>query len=111
MVYDEGLVQRIREILQDQDQHGVTEKKMFGGVAFFIKGNMCCGVVKEKLMVRVGKDSYEASLQEPNVQKMDFTGKPMRGLIYVEEVGIQEDETLEYWVFKGVIYAESLPAK
>ena len=111
MVYDEGLVQRIREILQDHDQRGVTEKNMFGGLAFFIKGNMCCGVFKERLMVRVGKENYEESLQQEFVRKMDFTGRPMRGMIYVEEEGLQEDESLEYWVLKGVAYAISLPAK
>ena len=109
MVYDEGLAQRIRDSLQDHQS--LTEKKMFGGVAFFVNGNMCCGVVKEDLMVRVGKENYEKSLQQQHVRKMDFTGRPMRGLIYVGEEGIQEDEILEYWILKGVEYAESLPAK
>jgi len=111
MVYDDGLAQRIREVLVDEHEHSLSEKKMFGGLAFFIRGNMCCGVVKERLMVRVGKENYEESLQQPHVKPMNFTGKPMRGLIYVGEMGIQEDEILEYWVLKGAAYAASLLAK
>ena len=111
MVYDDGLAQRIREVLEEQYEDSLTEKKMFGGLAFFIRGNMCCSVAKERLIVQVGKDNYEESLQQDYVQKTDIIGRAMRGMIYVEEEGIQEDEILEYWVLKGAAFAKSLLPK
>ncbi|KAA3643164.1 MAG: RNA methyltransferase [Chloroflexi bacterium] len=109
MAYDEGLAQRIRDTLVDQD--GLVEKKMFGGVAFMVHGNMACGVVKEDLMVRVGPDAYDEALDQPNARPMDFTGKPMRGMIYVDGGGLEEEEDLEKWVQRGTDFALSLPAK
>ena len=67
-----------------------TEKKMFGGIAFMLNGNMCCGVINDLLMARVGRDRYEASLALPHVRPMDFTGKPMTGYVYVEPGGYRE---------------------
>lgn len=109
MPYDEGLAQRIRETLRDR--HDLNEKRMFGGLAFLLGGNMCVGIVGEELMVRVGPEAYEASLRQPHARAMDFTGKPMRGLLYVGARGIESDEDLEAWVARGVAYAGSLPAK
>jgi TfoX/Sxy family transcriptional regulator of competence genes len=109
MAYDEGLAQRIREVLVDQD--GVVEKKMFGGIAFMVHGNMACGVVKEDLMVRVGPDAYDESLDLPHARPMDFTGKPMRGMIYVDAGEIDDEDELGEWVQRGVAYATSLPPK
>ena len=109
MAYDEGLAQRIREHLDDRS--GVTEKKMFGGAAFMLGGNMCCGVLGDELMVRVGPDAYEESLALPHAREMDFTGKPMRGMIYVGVEGIYDDEDLCAWIDRGVGFASSLPAK
>jgi TfoX/Sxy family transcriptional regulator of competence genes len=109
MAYDEGLAQRIREHLDDR--FDVTEKKMFGGVAFMLGGNMCCGVVADELMVRVGRDAYQDSLALPHAREMDFTGRPMRGMIYVGIEGIDADEDLAAWVDRGVGFASSLSAK
>jgi TfoX/Sxy family transcriptional regulator of competence genes len=109
MAYDEGLTQRIREALDDR--RDVSERKMFGGVAFMLGGNMCVGVVKDDLMVRVGPDAYEASLAEPDAREMDFTGRPMKGMLYVDAESIASDERLETWIARGVAFAGSLPPK
>ena len=109
MPYDEGLAQRIRELFEDRSD--VTEKKMFGGVAFLLGGNMCAGVVRDELMVRVGPDAYEKLLGEPHAREMDFTGRAMRGMIYVGVDGFAEDEDLEAWVAHGLAFARSLPEK
>ncbi len=109
MAYDEGLSQRIREILADQS--GVIEKKMFGGLAFMINGHMSVGVIKTYLMVRTGPDNYEDALSQPNTRPMDFTGKPLRGFVYVDEQGYESDEGLDQWVQRGVNHALSLPPK
>ena len=109
MVYDEGLAQRIREFLEQTSD--VTDKKMFGGIAFMVNGNMTVGVVKDELMVRVGKEFYPEALKTPFTREMDFTGKPLRGMIFVEVDGISEDENLHYWIEKGLRFAQSLPEK
>ncbi len=109
MAYDEGLSQRIREVLADQP--GVVEKKMFGGLAFMINGNMSVGVVKTDLMVRTGPDNYEHALSLPYARPMDFTGKPLKGFVYVDEKGYESDEGLDQWVQRGVDHALSLPPK
>jgi|GEM_PF-5100992 len=88
MAYDEGLAYRIREVFADHPAGpAVTEKKMFGGIAFLVSGNMAVGVVGEELMVRVGPDAYQATLELPHARQMDFTGKPMKGFVYVGAEG------------------------
>ncbi|MCG6976532.1 MAG: TfoX/Sxy family protein [Acidiferrobacterales bacterium] len=109
MAYDEGLSQRIRELLENES--GVDEKRMFGGLAFMVHGNMSVGVTHSDLMVRVGPDDYDAALAEPHTRPMDFTGKPLRGFVYVDARGYESDEGLEKWVARGVHYALSLPPK
>ncbi len=109
MAYDEGLSQRLREALQDQP--GVTEKKMFGGLAFMVHGHMCCGVEGGNLMVRVGPDQYEDSLSQPHARPMDFTGRPMKGFVYVEPQGLDSDPRLREWVDRGLKFVSTLPPK
>lgn len=109
MSYDEGLAQRIREAMSTVS--GVSEKKMFGGIAFMVHGNMCVGVVKHELMLRVGSDQYDEVLNMPYVRKMDFTGKPMRGLVYIEPDGFGEDKEIRYWIDRALIFVTSLPEK
>jgi TfoX/Sxy family transcriptional regulator of competence genes len=109
MAYDEGLAERVRDVLQDGTEF--TEKKMFGGLCFMLGGNMCVGVVGDELMVRVGKQAYEASLREPHAREMDFTGKPMRGMLYVACDGFEADADLAAWVQRGVDFAGALPPK
>jgi hypothetical protein len=109
MPYDEGLAQRVREELDERPD--VSEKKMFGGLAFLLAGNMCVGVVGDELMVRVGPDAYEEAVRKPHTRKMDFTGRAMKGFVYVGRHGIASDAGLRRWVDRGVRYATSLPAK
>ncbi len=109
MAYDEALAHRIGVILKDQSN--VVGKKMFGGIAFMVNGNMCCGVVKDTLMARVGPDVYESALGQPPARKMDFTGKSMKGMIYVDPEGLKSEEELKTWVERALEFVLSLPAK
>jgi TfoX/Sxy family transcriptional regulator of competence genes len=109
MAYDEGLAERLREAVEDDPR--IAEKKMFGGLCFLASGNMCFGVVGEELMVRVGPDAYEECLAESHARKMDFTGRAMKGMVYVGTQGFESDEDLEAWVKRGIAFAGSLPAK
>ena len=109
MPYDEGLAQRIREVLSDR--HDVSEKRMFGGIAFMIGGNMCVGIGKNRLMVRVGPEAHDQLARQPHARPMDFTGRPMKGYLYVADAGIESDRDLERWVGHALRYVTSLPAK
>ena len=109
MAYDEGLVQRVRERLAGQNS--VEEKKMFGGISFMVQGNFSCGVSSDDLVVRVGPDKYADALAHPDTREMDFTGRPMKGWVYVNPDGYESDENLSYWVSQGLDFALSLPPK
>ena len=109
MAYNEELAARIRTSLESRP--GVTERKMFGGIAFMIHGNMCCGVANDDLMVRVGPGGHKASLALPHARPMDFTGRPMKGMVFVGPEGINDDGTLPGWIDLGVRFAQSLPMK
>lgn len=109
MAYDVVLAERIARLLDGQSH--ATQKQMFGGVCFLVHGNMCCGVTGNKLMVRVGPEQYEFALRKPHAAPMDFTGRPMRGFIFVRPQGLQNRQALKVWVDLGVRYAKSLPAK
>ena len=109
MAFDEGLAQRIREHLAIRND--VNEKKMFGGLCFMVSGHMCCGIVDDTLMARVGPDNYESSLEEPHVSEMDFTGRPMKGMIYVKPDGIEADTDLGRWIDLCIAFVSSLPPK
>ncbi len=109
MSYDEGLGERIREVMHDL--HGVEERKMFGGLAFLIRGHMAVGIVKDELMVRVGVEAYDRLIEKPHTRPMDFTGKPMKGFLYVDSAGLEDDHALAHWVGHGVEHALSLPPK
>lgn len=108
MAYDEGLATRLREIVADE--LGMSERKMFGGIAFMCDGNMAFGIIGSELMARLGPDA-DAALTEPHVRAMDFTGKPMKGMIYVGEDGIADDAELARWVHRALAFARSLPPK
>jgi TfoX/Sxy family transcriptional regulator of competence genes len=109
MAYNEQLAERVRRALAKKK--GVTERKMFGGLAFMLGGNMCCGIVKDELMVRVGAAQHEKSLALPGAHPMDFTGRPMKGMVFVGRAGYRDDKALAAWVKRGADYAASLPAK
>jgi hypothetical protein len=109
MSFDEGLAQRIRDGLEDRSD--VTEKTMFGGLAFLLGGHMCVGIIGEELMVRVGPEAYDEAVRRPHARKMDFTGRPMKGFVYVAPDGLESDAALHRWIARGVRFAASLPAK
>ena len=109
MAYDEGLAQRLRETLADGD--GLTERRMFGGIAFMLHGNMAVGVSGDELMVRVGPEGYDEALAQPNARVFDMTGRIMRGWVVVEAEGVADDAALNAWVRKGAEFARSLPPK
>lgn len=109
MAYDEGLAERIRDALSERDD--VVERKMFGGLAFMLSGNMSVGIVGDELMVRVGSDAYESSLARPHARKMDFTGRAMKGMVYVATAGFEADSDLHAWIDRGLAFASSLPPK
>jgi len=108
MAYDEDLANRIREVLPAGEP--VTEVRMFGGLAFMLGGHMCCGVVKDTLMVRLGAEGAARALAEPHVRPMDFTGRPSKGMIYVDPAGLA-DPDLRRWVDAAAGYARALPPK
>ena len=109
MAYDKELADRIRDALGDRDD--VEERKMFGGLAFMVAGHMAVGVVGTELMVRLGEQRAAAALDEEHVGPMDFTGRPMRTMVYVAPEGVADRAALEGWVRRGVSLAESLPPK
>jgi TfoX/Sxy family transcriptional regulator of competence genes len=108
VAYDKGLAERVRGVLNGPD---ITERKMFGGLAFMVDGNMAVGIVGDELMVRVGHEAWDDALQEPHAREMDFTGRSMKGMVYVDSEGFAEDADLALWVERGASFAGSLPPK
>lgn len=109
MAYDEALARRIREALRGKA--GISERKMFGGVAFLLRGHMFVGITGDSLMGRVGPDEYERALAMKHVREMDFTGKPMRGYVFVNSDGLKDADALKFWMEKCVSFASTLPPK
>jgi len=108
-MFDEALAVRIREVLRDRTD--VTERKMFGGLAFLVRGHMCCGIVGNDLMARVGPDDFERALAEPHARVMDFTGRPSRGMVYVGSAGVGTKQALRGWIARCLRFTETLPDK
>jgi len=109
MAVDETLAARVREEVGDLD--GVVEKRMFGGLAFLLNGNMAVGVHGEDLIVRLPPEETDGALGEPHVRIFDMTGRPMKGWVLVGPGATESDDGLGAWVTRGVDFAESLPAK
>lgn len=105
-MYDEKLAGRIRRSLAHRG--GVTEKRMFGGLAFLLDGKMVCGILKGDLMVRVGPEQYEAALGNPRVRPMGFAGRPMRGYVFVDPAGCRAAGAVAGWVESAVGFVSSL---
>jgi TfoX/Sxy family transcriptional regulator of competence genes len=103
MPHDEGLAQRIRELLEDDAR--ISEKRMFGGVAFFVNGAMAAGTMRDELMVRVGPEAHAAAIALPHARPMDFTGRPMRGFVQVAPAGFEDDANLRAWLARGIEFA------
>jgi TfoX/Sxy family transcriptional regulator of competence genes len=106
MAYDEKLAGRIRAVLSKSGEF--DERKMFGGVAFMIDGHMCCGIVDRTLMLRVGTEAYEDALRKPHTRMMDFTGRPLKGFIYVDPPGLKTPAALGGWLSRGLAFIQDL---
>jgi TfoX/Sxy family transcriptional regulator of competence genes len=109
MAYDEKQAERVRRLLKHTK--GITEKRMFGGLAFMFNGHMCCGVLHDQLVVRVGSNAYDQALKRKHVIPMDFTGKPLTGFVYVRPAGIKRSDQLKSWLDAGLRFVRTLPKK
>ncbi|MBI3006025.1 MAG: TfoX/Sxy family protein [Ignavibacteriales bacterium] len=110
MAFDVKLADRIRKKLGKQS--GLSEKKMFGGIAFMLKGNMCVGVHGKEMIVRIEPEKTEAALKEKHARIFDLSGgRPMKGWILVDIKGLKTEPALAKWIRRGVNYASSLPPK
>ena len=96
MPFNEHLAERVRSALPHESS--VEEKKMMGGLTFMVNGKMCVGIAKDDLMVRIAPAAYESALGKKGCREMDFTGKPMRGFVFVEPEGLGTEQELEYWL-------------
>ena len=109
MPFDETTAKRVRPLLSRRKRF--EEKKMFGGVGFLLNGNMCCGVWKEFLILRVGPAAYEETLSQEFVRQFDITGRAMKGWVMVEPPGFEDPADLKSWVDLAVLFSGSLPPK
>ena len=100
--YDEKTAARIRALLSERPD--VAEKRMFGGLCFMVNGQMCCGLTKTDFMVRVGKDAYGEALAQPHARPMDFTGRPLVGMVYIDAPGYKTQAALAKWLARGVAF-------
>lgn len=110
MAFDEDLAERVREVLPADAVARVTERKMFGGLAFMLDGNMFVGIVGAELMARLGPDAADAALHRPHVRAMDFSGRPMKGMVFVGP-GALECEEPAGWVRSALDFVRTLPPK
>jgi len=109
MPFDERLAKRVRKYLSGD--YSLKEKRMFGGLAFMVNGHMCCGIVGKYLVIRTGPQAYQETLSRRYVRPMDFTGRPMRGFIYVGSQGWRSASGLRSWIQRGLHFVLSLPSK
>lgn len=106
MAYSEFLVDRVRQRLSGVAD--VVEKKMMGGLIFMVRGKMCTGIDidkksgEDRLMVRIGKNAYQAALTKQGCREMDFTGKAMQGFVFVYPEGFDKDDDLDFWIQKAL---------
>ena len=109
MAFDEKLASGIRAHLGKRS--GVSERKMFGGITFLLQGNMCCGVHRNALIVRLGPEEAGRALAEPHTRVFDLTGRPMKAWVLVEPEGLATVAELGKWVDRAAKWASSLPPK
>ena len=107
MSYDEAVAARVRQALAGKE--GLAEKKMFGGVAFLLDGNILVGVMGERLLVRTGPKEQAAALKRPHTGPMTFSGKPMRGFVVVEPAGFKTGQELRSWISLALGFVRELP--
>lgn len=111
LAYDALLAEKVRTALGLFTPYTFVEKKMFGGVAFTLQGNMLCGVLNASLIVRIGTTAYEAALRFPFVKPFDVTGRTMKGWIMIEDSALDSTDMLHEWLKKGVDFVSTLPPK
>jgi len=106
---DDSIAARVRQVLAGRSD--VRERKMFGGLAFMVAGNMCCGVTNDMLMARVGPVRYAELLERPHAREMNFTGRPLKGFVFVDRDGIRTEAEIEDWVHICLQFVGTLSAK
>ena len=109
MAYDEELAGRVRDVLVEKG--GVDERKMFGGIAFMVKGHMCCGVLKHDLVLRLGPERGKEALKKAHVRPMDFTGRPMKGYVFITPAGVRNESALRRWIRSALAFVDTLPPR
>lgn len=109
MAYDERLATRVRDVVAGRA--AITEKKMFGGLCFLSQGSMFAGIQGDTLMARVGPDRHAEALRRPHARVMDFTGRPMKGFLYIDPEGVAEDDDLRAWIRLCLAFVDTLPPK
>src|SRR3954463_3832236 len=109
MPYDEQLAERVREALNQETP--TTERKMFGGLVFMVEGNMCCGVSRDDLLLRLGPEGSDAATSRPHARPMMMRDKPMRGFVRVDPEGLAEDAELAEWIAEALDFVRTLPPK
>jgi len=107
MAYDDTLAGRIRELVRGR--RAVTERRMFGGVAFLYRTRMCCGVIGPDPVVRVADDEMASVMRRRHVRPMDFTGRPLRGLVYVAPPALRTTAALRAWIARGERFVQKTP--
>ena len=103
MAYSEILAERVRKLFETKNL-AVEEKKMMGGLTFMVKGKMCVGILKDDLMARIAPEQYENALTKPGCREMDLTGKPMKGFVFINSKGTDNEESLAYWIDLALDY-------
>ncbi|HVU90157.1 MAG TPA: TfoX/Sxy family protein [Pirellulales bacterium] len=109
MPYSHSLAERVRTALVRE--RGITERRMFGGLGFLLRGNICVALWRDGLVVRVGPDAYHEALESPFVAEFDVTGRPMTGWVVVAGDGLDAEQDLRDWINRGLGFVRSLPAK
>ena len=108
MPVDESLAERVRAHLKNRR---VEEKKMFGGLCFMVNGHMCCGVESDRLVIRIGPDAYDKALDRKYASPMNFTGRPLKGFVYVSKAGVKTTAAMASWLDSALAFVENLPSK
>lgn len=108
MAYDEALAGRVRKVLSTRKD--VEEKKMMGGLTFMVNGKMCVGIFRDKLMARIGAEAYDAALKRPGCTKMEFTGRALKGFVFVSPAGTESGTDLKSWIDLALRYNADAPS-
>ena len=109
MAYDTRLAERVENLLGDRD--GLEIRKMFGGLAYLLNGNMACGVVDDLVVLRLGNEGAEQALDEEFIAPMDFTGQPIRSMVYLLPEGHAAGARLKKWLNRATVFTSTLPPK